>query len=199
MSAWELGLLNTMSSRCPIHRTLRVAKKSTVSAIYLCRVNYIVLGIGWSDSWKSYLNEDKILVLHYCYCFQLTPQTYSRKIKMLDARILIGTLCMIFLCSLDVVWAQTTVSISATASHPVPSTLCKFALAINVKWDVSDRIYYFWLLHSWSDVRGISRFKRGYIYMTNDNSFPGHKCMPSKFSLYYLTLFDGLLLVLTIL
>ena len=52
------------------------------------------------------------------------------KIKMLDARILLGALNMVILCSVDVVWAQTTVSISATASHPVPTTLCEFGLAI---------------------------------------------------------------------
>lgn len=46
---------------------------------------------------------------------------------MLDARILLGALSMVFL---DVVWAQTTVSISAAASHPVPTTLCEFGLAI---------------------------------------------------------------------
>ena len=49
---------------------------------------------------------------------------------MLDARILLGALSMIFLRSVDMVWAQTTVSIGATASHPVPTTLCEFALAI---------------------------------------------------------------------
>jgi hypothetical protein len=48
---------------------------------------------------------------------------------MLDVRILLGTLG-VFLCGVDVVLAQTTVSISATASHPVPTTLCEFGLAI---------------------------------------------------------------------
>jgi hypothetical protein len=50
---------------------------------------------------------------------------------MLDARILLGALSIFLpVCSVDVVGAQTTVSISATASHPVPTTLCEFGLAI---------------------------------------------------------------------
>ena len=49
---------------------------------------------------------------------------------MLDTRIFLGALSMILSCVVDVVWAQTTVSISALASHPVPTTLCEFGLAI---------------------------------------------------------------------
>ena len=48
---------------------------------------------------------------------------------MLGARIFPGALSVIFLCGVDVVWAQTTVSISAMASHPVPTTLCEFELS----------------------------------------------------------------------
>ena len=46
---------------------------------------------------------------------------------MLEAHIFLS---MVVFCSVDVVWAQTTVSISATASHPVPSTMCEFGLAM---------------------------------------------------------------------
>ena len=49
---------------------------------------------------------------------------------MLDARILLGALSMVFLCGVNVVWAQKTVSIGATASHPVPTTMCEYGLAI---------------------------------------------------------------------
>lgn len=49
---------------------------------------------------------------------------------MLDTRILLGALSMVFFYGVDVVWAQTTVSISAAASHPVPATMCEFGLVI---------------------------------------------------------------------
>jgi hypothetical protein len=43
-------------------------------------------------------------------------------------RVLLVALSILF--GVDVVWAQTTVSISATASHPIPSTLCEFGFGI---------------------------------------------------------------------
>jgi hypothetical protein len=77
---------------------------------------------------------------------------------MLDAHILLGALSMVFLCSVDVVWAQTTVSISATASHPVPTTLCEFGLAIMLNGIPLIKCT-LWLLCSWTDVRGMISFQ----------------------------------------
>ena len=42
---------------------------------------------------------------------------------MLDARILLGALSMVFLCGVNVVMV-------AMASHPVPTTMYEFGLAI---------------------------------------------------------------------
>lgn len=100
---------------------------------------------------------------------------------MLDAHIFLGALSMVFLCGVDVVWAQTTVSISATASHPVPTTLCEFGLAIMLNgMPLIDSTVWLYAVGQMFEVYLVPN---EFIYMTNDNSFPGYKCM--KFSLYY--------------
>lgn len=100
---------------------------------------------------------------------------------MLEARVFLVALSLVVLLwGVDVVSAQITVSISATASHPVPSTMCEFGLAIVCSGLSLTEC----TLRVFMQLARCSRYSiylkflnfNEFNYMTN-NLFPGYKCM----------------------